>query len=36
VSQGLFETLRRHGYDDRLLSKIAMDHWFNCLTRTLQ
>ena len=33
--QGLFEALRRHGYDDALLGKLAMGNWLDCLSRSL-
>ena len=33
--RGMFEVLRRHGYDDALLGKLAMGNWLDCLARTL-
>ncbi|QHQ34309.1 dipeptidase [Algicella marina] len=32
--QSLFEALSRHGYDNALLGKLAMDNWLACLDRT--
>jgi membrane dipeptidase len=32
----LFEALAAHGYDDRLLARIARDNWLDCLERTLR
>jgi membrane dipeptidase len=33
--QGMFEELRRHGYHEALLGKLAMGNWLACLARTL-